>query len=101
MVRTRPYFENWSAAIELSYLEEIVNPADLTSAVRAAGMLVGIRRLASSPWSVRASVGSAAGSGGIASTAVVSEVERTLRTSSLSTRTAWSGLGGKRLGMAR
>jgi len=26
----------------LSYIEDIVNPADLTGAVRAAGMLVGI-----------------------------------------------------------
>jgi hypothetical protein len=42
VVRTRPYFEKWSAAIELSYLDEIVNPADLTGAVRASGMLVGI-----------------------------------------------------------
>jgi hypothetical protein len=42
VVRTRPVFANWSAAIELSYLEDIVNPADLTGAVRAAGMLVGL-----------------------------------------------------------
>ena len=42
VVRTRPLFDRWSAMIELSYLEDIVNPGDLTSAVRAAGMLVGI-----------------------------------------------------------
>jgi hypothetical protein len=42
VVRTRPYFEKWSAVIELSYLEDIVNPTDLTGAVRAAGMLVGL-----------------------------------------------------------
>jgi hypothetical protein len=42
VVRTRPVFENWSAVVELSYLEDIINPAHLTGAVRAAGMLVGI-----------------------------------------------------------
>lgn len=42
IVRTRPYFEKWSAVIELTYLESIMNPADLTNAVRAAGLLVGL-----------------------------------------------------------
>ena len=42
VVRTRPIFDRWSAVIELSYLEDIVNPADLIIAVRAAGMLVGL-----------------------------------------------------------
>jgi hypothetical protein len=42
VVRTRPIFVSWSAVIELSYLEDIVNPTDLTGAVRAAGLLVGL-----------------------------------------------------------
>jgi hypothetical protein len=42
VVRTRPIFEDWSASIEISYLEDILNPADLMGAVRAAGLLVGI-----------------------------------------------------------
>jgi hypothetical protein len=42
VIRTRPFFANWSAVIELSYLEDIVNPTDLTGAVRAAGLLVGL-----------------------------------------------------------
>ena len=42
VVRTRPYFEHWSAVVELSYLENIMNRADLTHAVRAAGLLVGL-----------------------------------------------------------
>jgi hypothetical protein len=42
VMRTRPIFKNWSAVIELSYLEDIINPAALTGAVRAAGLLVGL-----------------------------------------------------------
>jgi hypothetical protein len=42
VMRTRPHFERWSADIELSYCEDIINHADLLGAVRAAGMLVGL-----------------------------------------------------------
>jgi hypothetical protein len=42
VVRTRPIFPEWGAEIEVSYLADIINPRDLLTAVRNAGMLCGL-----------------------------------------------------------
>lgn len=42
VMRTRPIFREWSATIEIKYLDDIINERDLLSALRAAGTYVGV-----------------------------------------------------------
>ena len=41
VIRTRPIFTTWSAAIELSFLDDVINERDLKTAFRSAGAYAG------------------------------------------------------------
>lgn len=41
VIRTRPWFQSWSAELEVTYLEDIINKADLMTAIRDAGQFAG------------------------------------------------------------
>jgi hypothetical protein len=42
VMRTRPIFRDWAATLEIKYLDDIINERDLLTALRAAGMYVGV-----------------------------------------------------------
>lgn len=41
VIRTRPWFQKWSAELEILYLADVLNTRDLTSALRDAGAYAG------------------------------------------------------------
>lgn len=41
VMRTRPYFEKWSAVLVIQYLDEILNPQHVRSFLNSAGRVVG------------------------------------------------------------
>jgi hypothetical protein len=42
VMRTRPFFQNWSLDCEISYLPEVVDEKDVDEAMNTAGMIVGL-----------------------------------------------------------
>lgn len=41
VMRTRPYFDKWWTVLDIKYLEELLNPADIRSFLITAGMQIG------------------------------------------------------------
>lgn len=41
VIRTRPFFKEWSATLEIMFLDDVINERSLLTAVRAAGVYAG------------------------------------------------------------